>query len=112
MMDHLPGFWEPECWDDEAWQEYQKRRSGWGKVENFFSQAAHWWMGWRARTHPFLIPGGRAEWEEREAKQWPSKTGAYDSCEDHYWWLLGAGLHREAEELRDLAHDIRPEFLA
>jgi len=49
-------------------------------------------------------------WLDREANQWPSKTGSYDPCEDHYNWLLGAGRVAEAAALKEEAVNRRSQF--
>lgn len=102
---HLPGFWDDENWDNWCWAAYQiRRRSFWARLKNHFAQIGHWWMGQTMSLR---------EWRAREAKQWEngSETGAYDFCEDHWWWLKGARLSKEAADLRKEARLRRPEFL-
>lgn len=100
-MEHLEGFWDDENWNDEKWRVYKERRSGWALISNAFDQMFHRWMG-------VLLTRGM--WEAREKKQWPSKTGSYDACEDHYNWLKGGGHKEEAEDLKEKAKKIRPEI--
>jgi hypothetical protein len=100
-MSHLPGFWDSEKWTDAPWSVYlerQERRSGFRK---WFDQFAHRMMG-------TFLP--EKFWYDREADQWPSKTGSYDPCEDHYNWLLGAGREEAAAALKEEAVSRRPEF--
>lgn len=101
-MNHLPGFWESPNWTDGCWAVYQERRSGWAWIENKFAQ---WWH----RRLGLFLP--RGQWEEREAKQWPSNTGSYDAAEDEINWLIGAGREKSAVELFLAVREIRPEFL-
>ena len=102
-MDHLPGFWNPGNWDDDKWGLYLKRQRKRGAFRTWLDQYLHEWMG-------VFMP--RGAWEKREAKQWPSKTGSYDPCEDHYHWLIGRGQRRAAADLRGKAQAHRPECLA
>jgi hypothetical protein len=102
-MTHLPGFWDPENWSDDKWAEYQRRHARRGaKVAERFDQALHQLMG------RFM---SRKKWKKREAKQWPSGTGAYDACVDEYHYLIGRGRTAKAKMLRAEARGRRPEFL-
>jgi len=103
-MDHLEGFWDPTSWDDEHWAEYQRRHARRG------ADVAEWWD---QRLHQLLGRiMSRKKWEKRERKQWPSGTGAYDACVDHYNWLRGRGDHHAAKALRAEARKRRPGFMA
>lgn len=100
-MSHLPDFWNAENWTDDKYEVYlmrQEKRSGFRK---WFDQFAHRMMG-------KFLP--EEFWTNREANQWPSKTGSYDPCEDHYNWLRGAGRDGEADALKAEAVDRRSEF--
>ena len=102
-MTHLEGFWSSVHWSDDKWSEYERRHARRGAaVAERFDQALHRMMG------RFM---SRKRWEKRERKQWPSGTGAYDPCADHYHWLIGAGHEREAKALRREARQRRPGFL-
>jgi hypothetical protein len=102
-MGHLPGFWDDVMWADDKWAEYQSRHSRPGaKIAERFDQVLHQLMG------RFM---SREKWKEREAKQWPSGTGAYDACMDEYHYLIGRGRSTKAKALRDEARSRRPEFL-
>ena len=101
-MAHLPGFWSDANWADDKWAEFQRRQERDSRFKRWFDQFIHRRMG------QFL---SRAWWERRETKQWPSGTGSYDPCLDHYHWLLGAGLKNEAGTLRYNARLRRPAFL-
>lgn len=101
MMEHLPGFWDKRNWSDAAWAEYQKRRREHG-LRNRVEQALHRLLG------HFM---SMESWKRREAAQWPSSSGSYDPCEDHFNFLLGAGRKREAVTLRWRAQALRPGFL-
>jgi hypothetical protein len=101
-MSHLPDFWAAEKWTDDKWSVYlerQERRSGFRK---WFDQFAHRLMG-------TFLP--EQFWLDREADQWPSKTGSYDPCEDHYNWLLGANRKEEAAALKEESVSRRPQFV-
>jgi hypothetical protein len=100
-MSHLPGFWQPELWNNVHWIEYQSRLKKKGYWAEWLDQFLHRLMG---------KVMSRKRWEKREAKQWPSGTGAYDACRDHYHWLMGAGYHHEATMLSIEASKIRPGF--
>jgi predicted metal-dependent hydrolase len=103
-MTHLDGFWDSENWADDKWAEYQRRQSGfWARIVEKIDQLGHWFMG-KTMT--------REEWEAREKGQWPSGTGSYDPCADHYSWLCGAGHKEEARTLKEEAQRRRSEFLA
>ena len=100
-MSHIPDFWDAENWADNKWSVYldrQKERSG---IRKWFDQFAHRLMG-KFMSEEF--------WLKREADQWPSKTGSYDPCEDHYNWLLGADRDAEATALKEEAVRRRPQF--
>jgi hypothetical protein len=100
-MHHLPGFWDGVNWADDKWAEFQRRQARDSRIKRWFDQWAHRWM---ARIFP------REWWEDREAKQWPSGTGSYDACLDHWHWLRGRGLKDEADWLLYYANLRRPEF--
>jgi hypothetical protein len=104
-MTHLNGFWDPRNWADDKWAQYlKKKRSSFKKrLADCIDQLLHRLMA------KFM---SRQEWEDRERNQWPSSTGSYDPCADHYNWLLGAGHKEEAQALREEARARRPEFLA
>ena len=104
-MAHLDGFWDNQNWTDDKWAQYQKKkRSSFKKrLSDWFDQFFHRLMG------KFM---SRQSWEDRERGQWPSSTGSYDPCADHYNWLLGAGHKEEAKTLKADARARRPEFLA
>ena len=89
-MAHIKEFWDGERWADDKWEHYQKRLKKRGGFREWLDQRLHQLMG------RFV---SRKRWEKREAKQWPSKTGSYDPCRDHYHWLCGAGHFKEAAEL-------------
>ena len=102
-MDHLPGFWDDGNWSDVHWAVYRKRRrSRWDRWVNGLDQALHRLMGVFMST---------ARWERREAKQWPSRTGSYDACEDHYNWLIGRGERAQAAALGAAAQRKRAGFV-
>jgi hypothetical protein len=110
-MEHLPSFWNPSNWDDKAWEVYLERRRGWWKrFKNRLDQWHHRRLGRKAlgSLDPDFEVG---RWEAREFLQWPSATGSYDPCEDHYNFLLGYGDLRGARSLRLNAKLRRPEFL-
>ena len=100
-MTHIPDFWNAENWTDDKWSVYLDRQRKRSKFRKWFDQFAHRLMG-RYRSEEF--------WLDREANQWPSKTGAYDPCEDHYNWLLGAGLEGVAADLKEESVRRRPQF--
>ena len=103
-MPHLEGFWDPENWSDERWEVYLSRRRGWwNQLQNRVSQAYHRFLG---------AMGFELEWRAREVGQWPSKTGSYDPCEDHYHYLMGAKEYHAAFQLKAAAQRRRSEFLA
>ncbi len=102
-MTHLEGFWDRENWTDAKWDRYKEKKlnSFRKRCADRFDQFAHRLMG-KFR--------GREWWEARERGQWPSSTGSYDPCADHYNWLLGR--HPcEAGALKKEAQKRRPEFL-
>lgn len=101
-MRHLPGFWDPANWGDEAWAEYRRRRREHG-AQNWVEQRLHRLMGKLMSLDA---------WRRREADQWPSSSGSYDPCEDHWNFLLGAGRKDAAARLRAAARERRRDFLA
>jgi hypothetical protein len=101
-MEHLPGFWDDANWDDAKWAEFLRRAEKKGRAREWLDQLLHRCMGrWCSREW----------WEARERTQWPSGTGAYDPCIDHYNWLLGAKCYDEASALRESALERRPEWV-
>lgn len=101
-MRHLPGFWDAANWSDEAWSEYRRRRREHG-LKNRIEQLLH-----RAMGRLLSLDA----WRRREAAQWPSTSGSFDPCEDHWNYLVGAGRREAAANLRAAARKRRPEFLA
>ena len=101
-MDHLPGFWDAENWADDKWAEYVRRRTEHG-TQNAIEQKLHRLLG---------VFMSEKKWRKREHDQWPSTSGSYDPCEDHYNYLIGAGHNNEAAELRKAAQELRPAFLS
>ncbi len=101
-MTHLPGFWDSDNWADDKWAVFQARQAKASRFRRWLDQFLHRWM---ARVL------SRAWWERREAGQWPSGTGSYDPCLDHFHWLRGARCKSEAAALRHNARLRRPEFL-
>ena len=103
-MTHLEGFWDRENWTDDKWDRYKKK-----KLNSFKKRLADWVDQLAHRLMAKFL--SRAWWEAREEEQWPSGTGSYDPCADHYNWLCGAGLTGEAGALKEEAQKRRPEFL-
>jgi hypothetical protein len=102
MMDHLPGFWDDANWGDTQLAEYRRRQRKKGARAEAVDQ-------WLHRSMGRCLPGWLWRW--RESRQWPSGTGSYDACVDHYNWLLGAGQHRNAALLRSRARGRRYGFM-
>ena len=81
LLWHLPGDPGDPSWRSPlCWKEYQSRLG----LGNRLDQVGHRWM---------VLWTSEREWRWREADQWPSKTGIFDTAHDTIvFWRAKAGV--------------------